>query len=159
MSVRLVAFALVALFFAPTVPNAQTALASEWFGTWHLDVARSTFVNASSRYVRGKWEIAHAPGDQVAMRYDLVGTRGGVTHMEWTGRFDGTDYRLQGPDAVVTYAYTLLDSRTLNLVVKVDGRVSATAHVVLSEDNSITATTQAGSARGPVTTVSVYTKR
>jgi hypothetical protein len=93
------------------------------------------------------------------MRYDLVGMRGGVTHMEWTGRFDGADYRLQGPDATVTYAYTLLDPKTLNLVVKVDGRVTATAHVVLASDGTIIATTQAGSARGPVTTISIYTRR
>jgi hypothetical protein len=151
---------LVALgLMLPATSRAQTSLAPEWFGTWRLDVARSTFVNAASRYVRGTWEIAHAPDDRIIMRYDLVGTRGGVTHMEWTGRFDGADYRLQGPDAVVTYAYTLLDRTTLNLIVKVDGRVTATAHVVLAPNGTITATTQAGSARGPVTTVSVYTRQ
>jgi hypothetical protein len=143
----------------PALAMAQSTVAPGWFGTWHLDVARSTFGSAASRYVRGSWQITHAADGQVGMIYDLVGVRGGVTHMEWTGRFDGKDYRLQGPDAVVTYAYTLVDPKTLNLVVKVDGRVSNTAHVVLSPDDTVTATTQAGSARGPVTLVSVYTKR
>jgi hypothetical protein len=150
----------VSLAAASGLPvTAQATVAPEWFGTWHLDVSRSTFGSVASRYVRGTWRITHASDGQVGMVYDLVGARGGVTHMEWTGRFDGHDYRLQGPDAVVTYAYTLLDPRTLNLVVKVDGRVANTAHVVLSPADTVTATTQAGSAHGPVTLVSVYTKR
>lgn len=86
------------------------------------------------------------------MVYDLVGTRGGVTHMEWTGRFDGVDYPLQGADAVVTYAYTMADPRTLDLVVKVDGNVTVRGRVTLSADGtSLTAQTPA--------TRTVYEKR
>jgi len=149
--------ALVALVFVfPSPASAQ--LSPDWFGTWHLDVERSTF-DGPSPYVRGRWKVERGPADAVVMIYDQVGKRGGVTHMEWTGRFDGTDYRIQGPDALVTYAYTRVDDRTLTLIVKVDGRPTATARVVLSPEGTVTATSQSQTARGTATTVTVYKKR
>ena len=151
------AAAILALVSAyPQEPSAQ--LLPDWFGTWHLDIARSTF-NGPSPYVRGKWTVTRGQADEIVMTYDQVGTRGGVNHMEWKGRFDGNDYRLQGPDALVTYAYTQIDARTLTLVVKVDGQPSATARVVLSPQGTVTATTQSQTARGPTTTVVIYGKR
>jgi hypothetical protein len=95
------------------------------------------------------------------MIYDLVGIRGGVTHMEWTGRFDGSPYALQGPDANVTYAYTQVDPNTLTLDVTVDGVPNVRGRVILAADGrSITATTSSRNARGElVTTVTVYVKR
>ena len=83
--------------------------------------------------MRGTWKIEPA-GDAVKMIYDLVGTRGGVTHMEWTGKFDARDYPLQGADAVITYAYTQVDDRTLDLIVKIDGRPMTRGRVALSPD-------------------------
>jgi hypothetical protein len=150
------ATALLALALLPSPASAQ--LSPDWFGTWHLDVARSTF-NGPAPYVRGTWKVQRGQADDIVMIYDQVGKRGGVTHMEWKGAFDGTDHRLQGPDAIVTYAYTRIDDRTLNLVVKVDGRPTATARVVLSPEGTVTATTENRSAGGPVTTVTVYAKR
>ena len=138
---------------------ASAELSPDWFGTWHLDVAHSTFNPGPSPYARGTWKVERGPDDQVVMIYDQVGKRGGVTHMEWKGRFDGTDHRLQGPDALVTYAYSQLDERTLSLIVKVDGLPAAAAKVVLSPQGTVTATTESRTARGPVTTVTVYEKR
>lgn len=138
--------------------TAQPQLSPDWFGTWNLDVARSTYIGKAP-YVRGTWKVQQGAGGEIVMIYDQVGTRGGVTHMEWTGRFDGSDHRLQGPDAVVTYAYMVVDPRTLDLVVKVDGRPSATARVVLGTDGTVTATTTNNTARGPQMTTTVYRKR
>lgn len=92
------------------------------------------------------------------MVYDQVGTRGGVAHMEWKGQFDGRDRRIHGPDAVVTYAYTVVDERTLDLTIKVDTRPTAAARVVLSPDGTVTATTDNYTGRGTVQTVTVYRK-
>jgi hypothetical protein len=147
--------ALAVMFPSPT--SAQ--LLPDWFGTWHLNVERSTFSPGPSPYVRGTWKVQRGEDGQVVMIYDQVGTRGGVTHMEWKGRFDGTDHRLQGPDALVTYAYTQVDERTLSLVIKVDGLQTATARVVLSPDGTVTATAENRTARGTATTVTVYEKR
>ena len=34
-------------------------------------------------------------GDGIKVVYDMVRPRGGVTHMEWTGKLDGMDYAVQ----------------------------------------------------------------
>jgi hypothetical protein len=120
-------------------------------GTWQLDVAHSEWKSGPAPYARGTWTIERA-GDDVKMVYDLVGTRGGVTHMEWTGRFDGADYPLQGADAAITYAYTAVDARTLDLIVKVDGQVSTRGRITFAPDGrSLTAET-------PMTKT-IYTRR
>lgn len=90
----------------------------------------------------------------------MVRPRGGVTHLEWTGRFDGQDYAVQGVEESVTYAYRQVDARTYDVVTKVDGRVAATSRAVLSADGrSITTTTAGRNGRGePVATITVYEK-
>jgi len=149
---------LMAIWVAlPTTVSAQ--IPADWLGTWHLNVPQSTFNQSPPPYKRGTWKVQLSQEEQVVMIYDQIGVRGGVTHMEWKGRLDGTDHRLQGPDAVVTYAYTQVDERTLTLVVKVDGRVAATARVVLTPDGVVTATAENITPQGTVTTVTVYEKR
>lgn len=128
-----------------------------WAGDWRLNVEKSTWGPVSAPYRRARWRIETAD-DQIRMTYDMVGTRGGVTHMEWLGRFDGGDYAMQGPDAVVSYAYTTLDERTLALTVKVDGNVAATSRLLLSPDGrTLTTENVSGHPRyGKITTTSIY---
>lgn len=146
----------VALVLASAGPAAGQA--DLWTGTWHLDLAESTYPGGSP-YKRGTWTIERS-GDRVTMIYDLVGVRGGVTHMEWTGRFDGRPYALQGPDAPVTYAYTQVDAFTLDLEVRVDGVPNVRGRVVLAPDGrTLTATTTGRTAAGEVTTTTVYKRR
>ena len=45
--------------------------------------------------------------------------------MEWTGRFDGKDYAVQGIDYVLTNAYNRIDDHTYEITVKVDGAMAA----------------------------------
>ena len=68
------------------------------------------------------------------MSYDMVGIRGGVTHTEWTGRFDGKDYPMQGLDYVMTNAYRKIDARSYEIVIKIDGKITAIAQAVVSPD-------------------------
>jgi hypothetical protein len=79
--------------------------------------------------------------------------------MEWTGRFDGRPYPLQGPDTPVTYAYTQVDANTLDLEVRVDGVPNVRGRVVLAPDGRLIATTTGRTAAGEVTTTTVYEKR
>src|SRR5947209_7515639 len=97
-----------------------------WFGTWKLDPARSTA--ASDRYKRVMTRIQPS-ADGLKVIYDMVGTRGGVSHLEWTGRLDGNDYPVEGIDSVLTNAYTLLGDRSYRIVVKVEGVIAETAVV------------------------------
>ena len=152
------------LLVATVVLLQSTAIEAQaddrWLGTWFLNLAKSVYVPGPAPYKRGTWTIERA-GEALKMTYDLVAVRGGVTHMEWSGRLDGAAYRLQGPDVVVTYAYTQMDALTLDLVVTIDGIPSVSGRVVRSVDGrSITATTSSRNARGEaVTTKSVYEKR
>ena len=125
-----------------------------WFGTWRLNLAKSngSYKRATCRIE--PWE------DGLKVTYDMVGVRGGVTHMEWTGRFDGKDYPMQGVDNVLTNAYRRIDDRTYEIVVKVDSAVVATSRVVVSPDGkTLRVSTQERNPNGQIThTTAVYEK-
>jgi hypothetical protein len=149
----------VAAVLAATGP-ADAQVDSGWFGSWRLNLERSTYRPGPAPYRRATYRIEpHANGIRVI--YDLVRPRGGVTHLEWTGQFDGRDYPVQGVDEFVTYAYQRIDDRTYEVITKVDGRPAATSRAVLSADGrSITTTTAGRDSRGvDVTTVTVYERQ
>jgi hypothetical protein len=93
--------------------------------------------------------------------YDMVGVRGGITHLEWTGRLDGHDYPLQGVDDVLTNSYTRIDDRTYDIVLKADGVKAATARVSISPDGrTLTTVTTSRNAGGrSVSTTTVYERQ
>src|SRR5499427_10268500 len=101
-----------------------------WFGTWKLNPAKSTS-NSESRFKRVTLKVEPWQ-DGLKVTYEMVGVRGGVTHMEWTGKFDGRDYPMQGVDNVLTNAYRKIDDRSYENVIKIEGSVRATARVVVS---------------------------
>jgi hypothetical protein len=152
---RLLAAVLTSILTAQ--PCAARAGMDPWLGIWRLNPARSTQRAEPSPYKRVTLRIEpHADG--LAVTYDMVGTRGGVTHLEWTGRFDGRDYAVQGVDYVLTNAYRRIDDRSYEIVVKVDGQLAATARALVSPDgNTLTVKTAERDAQGhTVDTVSVY---
>ncbi len=155
---RLVAAAALAL--ATVAPaGAQSVSPSVLFGTWRLNVTASDWNPPPMPYGRATWKVEPV-GDQVKMTYDMIGTRGGVTYMEWTGRFDGLDYQVQGPDSYVTYAYRVVDARTLDLLVKVEGRVVAAGQVTVSPDGrSATTRTASPGPKGEIVSSTVYDRR
>ena len=130
-----------------------------WFGTWKLNPEKS-MSNSESRFKRVTSKIEPWQ-DGLKVTYDMVGTRGGFTHMEWTGKFDGKDYPVQGVDYVLTNAYTRLDEQSYQIVIKVDGAVAATAKVVVSPDGkTLTTSTVETNARGKsVTSTTVYDRQ
>jgi hypothetical protein len=133
--------------------GAQAAQAP-WFGTWKLDPLRSTV--QSDRYKRVITRIEPS-GDGLKVTYEMVGTRGGVSHLEWAGKLDGRDYPVEGIDSILTNAYTLLGDRSYRIVVKVEGVVAESAVVEVSADGkTLTSTT---TRKGGATTLSVYEKQ
>ena len=93
--------------------------------------------------------------------YDMVHPRGGVTHLEWTGKLDGKDYQLQGIDAFVTYAYTQISPGVYEIIVKMGGRLAAKSTITLSADGKTMTTTTKGvdSAGRAVTTITAYERQ
>lgn len=140
--------AVAAAFAAMLVPALAFQTPAPWFGTWQQDIPAPASRFETSAYKRVTTRIEPWQ-DGVRVTYDMVRTRGGVTHVEWVGRFDGRDYPVQGVDYVLTNAYRVLDDRRYEIVVKVDGRVAATATAVVSPDGgTLTVTTVEQDARG-----------
>jgi hypothetical protein len=131
--------------------------AAAWFGTWALDLQASTYpLPPEFKRVTctiEPWE------DAIRVTYDLVGLRGGVTHLEWTGQFDGNDYTVQGVDYVLTNSYTRIDDRTYEVTQKMDGRVVATSRITMSPDGKRLTTVTPSRDRSRGATTAVYERR
>jgi len=136
-----------------------------WFGTWTLNLAKSVYVPGPPPYARAQYVIEPWKGGSprvessgIKVTYDMVYPRGGTTHWEWIGKFDGHPYPLQGIDEYVTYAYQRVDDRTYDVVVRVDDRPAGMSRVVLAADGqTITTTTRGRDQTGRVvTTTTVY---
>ena len=147
---------IVLLIVVPNAPGAQTA---PWFGTWEQVPPESKWFNPwPYRKVTLRIEPS---GDGLKVTYDMVRRRGGVTHVEWTGRFDGRDYPVQGVDYVLTNAYRLLNDRSYEIAVRVDGRSAAVATAVVSEDGRTmrVATKEIDARGGTKQTTATYVRR
>ena len=153
---------IVASYLLLTIAWGLTVAASSdpWVGTWQLDPAASTRAQASP-YKRVTLTITSSGEDTLSVVYDMVGLRGGVTHLEWTGRFDGRDYPVQGSDTVMTNAYRRLDDRSYAIDVKVDGSPVASARASVSADGqTLMVTQQERDAQGrQVTSTATYRRR
>jgi hypothetical protein len=130
-----------------------------WIGTWLTTPARTSRFE-SPPYKRVTIRIEPWQ-DGLAVIYDMVRTRGGISHMEWTGRFDGREYPVQGVDYVLTNAYRLIDDRSYEITIRRDGRVAATAVALVSADGmTLTVTTTENDAAGkPIATSVVYRRQ
>lgn len=149
---------LAAGLLVPSSSRGQTR--APWFGTWQLISSPSIGRFETPPYKRVTSRIEPWQ-DGLKVTYDMVRTRGGVTHIEWTGRFDGNDYIVQGVDYFLTNAYRQLDDRSYEIVIKVDGQVAATATAVVSPDGAtLTVSTIERAAHGQTTkTIAIYQKQ
>jgi hypothetical protein len=154
----LVAALIVAGLAGPRTVAAQAP--AGWLGTWTLNVGKSSYNPGPPPYRRGSFVVEPA-GDGVRIVSRLIRARGGVVHTEWTGRFDGKDYPVQGIDEVLSYAYLPIDERTWELVIKADGRTIGKSRATMSADGrTLTTVTAARDPRGnDITTTTVYEKR
>ena len=70
----------------------------------------------------------------VKVTVDGVDKDGKAEHNEWTGKFDGKDYKVVGQSVADMRSYTKVDDNTLNMVVKKDGKVIGTGKIAVSAD-------------------------
>ena len=124
-----------------------------WFGTWTLNLAKSSYSPGPPPFKRAMRRI-EASASGITITDEMVRSRGGITHLEWTGRFDGQDYPVQGVELVLTNAYRRVDDRTYELIQKIDGEVVATSRLTMSPDGR-TITTVNSSKTASATTVYV----
>jgi hypothetical protein len=143
--------------FLYALPAAAAPSQLPLFGTWKLNLAKSSYDPGPPPYKRSTCRIEPWQ-DGLRVSYDMVGLRGGVTHLEWTGKLDGHDYPLEGVDEVLSNAYTPIDDHTYDIVVKVDGRPAATARIVIAPDGrTLTTLTTTRNSQGQILkTTTVY---
>ena len=126
-------FAGIALAFAAD-PN---------MGTWKLNEGKSKFMPGATK----NHTVVYAPaaGDMVKVTVDGVDKDGKAEHNEWTGKFDGKDYKVVGSTGLAdTRSYTKVDANTLDMTLKKDGKVVGTGKITVSADGkSRTVTTMA----------------
>src|ERR1041384_7705905 len=104
---------------AQTVTSVTGALRganAPWFGTWQLEPPPAAprwfetppyrkvtiLIEPSEQAPRQAPGPGETLGEGLRVTYDMVRARGGVTHMEWLGRFDARDYPVQGVAYVMT---------------------------------------------------------
>lgn len=143
-------------FLATAIAALTLRQTEPWFGTWRLNPSKSSNREEPSPYKRQTCRI-EPWRDGLKVTYEMIGTRGGVTHTEWTGKFDGRDYPMQGVDTVLTNAYRRIDDRSYEIVIKIDGAVVATAKAAVSPDgktmNVVTERKDASGIRASTATV------
>jgi hypothetical protein len=160
MRTRTIAILLLATTLLVRLFPAQGQTQSPWLGTWKLNPEKSVGSASASRYKRVIIHIEPV-GNGLRVTYNMVGTRGGITHMEWTGAFDGKDYPVQGVDNAVTNAYTPIDHSSYRIAVKLDGALAATAVVTVAPDGrTLTTVTRERDPHGKeISTTAVYDRQ
>ncbi|MEO8190472.1 MAG: hypothetical protein ABI682_09020 [Acidobacteriota bacterium] len=127
-------------------------------GTWKLNEAKSKIAPGAGHNNTVVYEGA---GDIMKATVDGVLADGTPAHNEWTGRFDGKDYAVEGDPNSDMRAYKKINARTVELTVKKGGKVTTTGRIVLAADGkSRTLTTTATDPAGKkVTSTAVYDKQ
>ena len=154
MNARTILLTLVTCFIGLTSCIAQDAN----IGKWTLNGPKSKLSAGAPKFTTLLYEPA---GDRVKVTMEVVDANGKPTHIEWTGKFDGKDYRVTGDPIEDTRSYTKIDEHTFGFNVKKAGKVTTSGRIVISADGkSRTVTTTGTDATGKKFTFNaVYDKQ
>ena len=127
-------------------------------GTWKLNEAKSKIPAGAAK---NNTVVYEAVGDSIKATVDGTDGSGKAMHNEWTGKFDGKDYPVTGDPTSDTRAYKKVGSRSLDLTVKKDGKVTISGRIVVAADGKSRTLTASGTdAMGKkIKSVSVYDKQ
>ncbi|MGH9512907.1 MAG: hypothetical protein ACRD2U_12320 [Terriglobales bacterium] len=152
MKVRTLALSLALCFVA-----AMCVAESPMMGTWKLNEAKSKFGPGAEKNTTVVYEAA---GDSVKVTVDGATADGTPVHSEWTGKFDGKDYPVTGDPGGDMRMYKQINSHTLLIKDKKDGKITETIRIVISPDGKTRTVTMHGmDAMGKkVSSMSVYDK-
>jgi len=155
MKTKTILLALATLIAAVAVCFAATNV---FMGTWKINEAKSMIAPGGAK---NSTVVYAAAGDDVKVTVDGVDASGKATHSEWTGKFDGKEYPVTGGAASTTRSYTMVNDHTLNLVDKVDGKITESGTLVVSPDGKTrTVTITESDASGKqITSTMVYDKQ
>jgi hypothetical protein len=138
MKVRTILGSLVV--FCALVAISFAADANPHMGTWKLNEAKSQFAPGAQK----NHTVVYATSGQgwVVLVYG-TDKDGKPEHNVWMGNFDGVDYAVTGDPNYDMRSYKVIDSNTMDMVVKKGGKVVGTGKVSVSKDGkSRTVTTK-----------------
>lgn len=137
---------LLGLTLALSLMAAGACFANPNMGTWKLNEAKSKLDPAQGKNMTVTYEPA---GDSIKVTVIGVDKDGKPTRNEWTGKFDGKDYKVTGDEMLDSRAYTQVDDHTLDMTIKSHGKVVMTGKIVVSKDGkSRVVTTDGTNAEG-----------
>ncbi len=127
-------------------------------GTWKLNEAKSKIAAGTTK---NHTVVYAAAGDSVKVTVDGVTADGKPAHNEWTGKFDTKDYPVTGDPASDMRSYKRVNSHTLAMTVKKDGKVTMTGTITVAADGkSRTVVTSGTDAAGKkISSTAVYDKQ
>jgi hypothetical protein len=137
MKTRLVVLA-VALWSITAIAVTHAHAANLIVGTWHLNVAKSTFdgvpVLKSQTRTYEDWGsgVVHA-------KFEGIDTEGKRTFTEFAARYDDRDYPrvVRGSQTAGTIALRKISDRTSEFTYKEDGKVTITGTRTISPDGRV----------------------
>jgi hypothetical protein len=128
-------------------------------GTWKLNPGKSTTT------FRSATTVVEAAGKGIKTTVDLVAGDGTPYHFTWSAKYDGRDNRVRGVSpygsGVHVIALTRVNPRTAKVVTKLNGKVTITQTLVVSDDGRTrTITTTGKDAKGrAIESTAVYEKQ
>jgi hypothetical protein len=153
---RKITLGMAAVLFA--VGICWAASSNVFMGTWQLNEAKSKTAAGAGKNSTVAYTME---GDNIKCTIDGTNSSGQPMHSEWTGKFDGKDYPVTGDPITDMRSYRMINSHTLSVTEKKDGKVVDTVRIVVSADGKTrTVTAHGRNAKGMRTTsVTVYDKQ
>jgi hypothetical protein len=127
----------VVLLLACTVALGQH---DAFLGTWKLDLAKSKFNSGPPpKSTTVKFE---AWQDGYKVTFDTITAQGQTTHREAIFRFDGKEHPVPGAAHPTTLEYRRINSRAIEVLMRVDGKVTVRTGNVVSPDGKTRTVTE-----------------
>ena len=140
------------------VAMAMSAAENPNMGTWKLNETKSKF---SPGATKNSTVVYEAAGDSVKVTTDGTSGDGKAVHTEWTGKFDGKDYPVTGGAGGATRAYKVINTHTMEVTGKENGKVMTSGKIVVAADGKSRTVNISGtdSSGKKFTTDAVYDKQ
>jgi hypothetical protein len=146
----------LAVFLAGVAFAAAQTDESAQMGTWKLNEAKSKFAPGASKNTTVTY--AAAGDNMVKIVTDGVDKDGKPTHSEWTGKFDGKDYKVAGTTEYDTRSYIPAGKHSLTMTIKKGDKTVMTGKVMVAPDGKSRTVTTSG-AEPSMNNMAVYDKQ
>ena len=155
MKARNILASLVVFLAGIAFAAAQTDESAQ-MGTWKLNEAKSKFGPGAGKNTTVTY--AAAGDNMVKIVTDGVDGAGKPTHTEWTGKFDGKDYKVMGTSDYDTRSYIPAGKHSLSMTLKKGDKTVMTGKVMVSPDGKSRTVTTVG-AEPSMNNSAVYDKQ